>query len=150
MSSPERKLDLKIINALVQDATLVIVGEVVKQPAIDSAHVTRTALGGNSHFTVQVHRLLIGSIPTNKPITVSAVRDEVNFRYPMRESLIFFLKKGTYVPGKSYDPLVTPGEWRAVSDYFGVIPYQMTLERAIKPPKPEVRTLPDSSGQKGP
>jgi hypothetical protein len=142
--SVERQLDLKILHSLQQQSDLIIVGQVVKQPFYDNTALheehQRTlgpnfngALSTNSPFTVRVEKILFGNIGTNREITVTVVRDSTQFRYPTNKSLTFFLKKGDFVSGKFYDPLAKPGEWRAVGDYFGILPAEPELEGIIKP-----------------
>ena len=135
-------MDLKIVREIASEATLIVVGEVVKQPVMDSAtYGFEAGLLEHTPFRVLVHRVLFGSIATKQPISVGLIRDEKEFRYPMRQPLIFFLKRGGGVPGKSYDPLMTPAEWLAVSDYFGIIPHQMLLESMVKDLKAQQHPL---------
>ena len=146
----ERQFDIKILKELTKASSLVVVGLIVAQPEIDHRTMTNyvidgkpmmVALSENAPFTVEIQRVLSGEVSTNRLITVGLKRDEVSFRYPTNEALIFFLKPGLPPATKH----LKSGDWRTVSDYFGIIPYQLTLERVIKPLKPEVRTLPDVS-----
>lgn len=132
-SGSERQLDKGIIALLAKESTLILVGEVVDYSAQDRYGL---ALNAQMPFEVKVRRVLQGvSQIEGKNIKVGVTRDEVAFRYKKGEELVFFLKPNTDKGKPSPDPL-TQREWRVVSDYFGVQPHTVTLERMI-PPKHE-------------
>ncbi len=132
-SSAERSLDLGILKQLVSESSLILVGEVVAQPISDSSTGGArqfnakypASLHERTPFKVRIHEVISGNPLTNAVINVSVIRDEVNFRYSTGERFIFFLKKANVSAS-------TSDEWRAVADYFGILPWQLALEHMIR------------------
>jgi hypothetical protein len=80
---------------------------------------------------VKVSKVLVGTVATTQPILVCVWRSEVMFRYPLGEPFIFFLKPAE--PWKHTDH-PKEGDWRAVGDYFGILPHNLVVQDMIVPP----------------
>ncbi len=125
-----RILDRQIISNLLSRSALVIVGEVKSQSLADRYGM---ALSDKTPFEVEVTKVLTQREDVQKKrIKVSVKRDEVEFRYPIEVPLIFFLKNTPQPQNRRDDPLFQTGDWRAVADYFGIIPHTLALERMIE------------------
>ena len=134
-SAAARILDRQIVSNLLLRSTLVIVGKVTRQSLADRYGMV---LVDQTPFEVEITKVLTERedvteqrIKVGERTRVSVKRDEVNFRYPIGVPLIFFLKKTPLPQNKREDPLLRIGDWRAVADYFGIIPHTMTLEMMI-------------------
>ena len=89
-----------------READLIVAGQVVQQPGRDrSVNDFPGGLNDRTPFKVLVQRVLMGVVSKDAPITVGVVRNEKEFRYPLGQPLIFFLKKGEGIPGASYSQI---------------------------------------------
>ena len=125
----ERELDRAIVALLAEQSKLIIVGEPVDYFAQDRYGM---ALSAGMPFQVRVVKVLHGDgAAAGQAIKVGVTRDEVKFRYEKGKAFVFFLKHDPNRGKTPPDPL-TQTEWRVVSDYFGVQPHSVTLEKMIQ------------------
>ena len=124
----ERELDKTFVNLLVEKSSLIIVGEPVEYLMQDRYGLI---LSANMYFDVKVRDVLRGDKTIKgQIIKVGVQRDEVPFRYEKKNPFLFFMKPHPMKDKGGRDRNIRP-DWRVVSDYFGVQPHTLTLERMV-------------------
>jgi len=115
---PERQLDRQILALLAAQSAVIVRGHVVRPNLMQTRY--GMVINERMPFEVSVTSVLRGPCTNGQVLTVGVNARDLRVEYKTNCAYLFFLKP--YVQSDTNRVPFTRPQYRAVADYFGIIP----------------------------